>query len=87
MLSFERRDSFMDINWQFNNPANPADAQIGPQAYDNHLYYSFGVSALSCLALRAPVTELQHRELPTPTRMPTSPASAVSGRRTFHHVD
>ncbi len=35
--------SFMDINWQFNSPANPADAQIGPQGYDNHLYYSFGV--------------------------------------------
>ncbi|KAH8104124.1 glycoside hydrolase family 5 protein [Cristinia sonorae] len=34
--------TFMDINWQFNNPANPADAAIGPQGYDNHLYYSFG---------------------------------------------
>ncbi|KAJ3487873.1 hypothetical protein NLI96_g3230 [Meripilus lineatus] len=34
--------NFMDINWQHNNPANPADAAIGPQAYDNHLYYSFG---------------------------------------------
>ncbi|KAF5316798.1 hypothetical protein D9619_006733 [Psilocybe cf. subviscida] len=34
--------TFMDINWQHNNPANPADAAIGPQAYDNHLYYSFG---------------------------------------------
>ncbi|THH28373.1 hypothetical protein EUX98_g5821 [Antrodiella citrinella] len=34
--------SFMDINWQFNNPANPAAAAIGPQGYDNHLYYSFG---------------------------------------------
>ncbi|KAF7370984.1 Glycoside hydrolase [Mycena sanguinolenta] len=34
--------SFMDINWQYNNPANPADAAIGPQGYDNHLYYSFG---------------------------------------------
>ncbi|KAJ7230653.1 glycoside hydrolase family 5 protein [Mycena pura] len=34
--------NFMDINWQFNNPANPADAQIGPQGYDNHLYYVFG---------------------------------------------
>ncbi|KAH7922227.1 glycoside hydrolase family 5 protein [Leucogyrophana mollusca] len=41
-----KRDSlttnFMDINWQYNNPANPADAAIGPQTYDNHLYYSFG---------------------------------------------
>ncbi|KAI0630905.1 glycoside hydrolase family 5 protein [Trametes polyzona] len=34
--------NFMDINWQFNDPANPADAEIGPQGYDNHLYYSFG---------------------------------------------
>ncbi|KAF9466200.1 glycoside hydrolase family 5 protein [Collybia nuda] len=34
--------NFMDINWQHNNPANPADAAIGPQIYDNHLYYSFG---------------------------------------------
>ncbi|TFK19960.1 glycoside hydrolase family 5 protein [Coprinopsis marcescibilis] len=34
--------NFMDISWQHNNPANPADAAIGPQTYDNHLYYSFG---------------------------------------------
>jgi len=34
--------NFMDINWQYNNPANPADAAMGPQIYDNHLYYSFG---------------------------------------------
>ncbi|EKM81573.1 hypothetical protein AGABI1DRAFT_118685 [Agaricus bisporus var. burnettii JB137-S8] len=34
--------NFMDINWQHNNPSNPADAAIGPQVYDNHLYYSFG---------------------------------------------
>ncbi|EIW75230.1 glycoside hydrolase family 5 protein [Coniophora puteana RWD-64-598 SS2] len=34
--------SFMDVNWQYNNPSNPADAKIGPQGYDNHLYYSFG---------------------------------------------
>ncbi|KAG7445155.1 glycoside hydrolase family 5 protein [Guyanagaster necrorhizus] len=34
--------SFMDINWQYDNPPNPSDAQIGPQIYDNHLYYSFG---------------------------------------------
>ncbi|KAF9454435.1 glycoside hydrolase family 5 protein [Macrolepiota fuliginosa MF-IS2] len=33
--------NFMDINWQHNNPSNPADAAIGPQIYDNHLYYSF----------------------------------------------
>lgn len=30
----------MDINWQNNNPYNPAEAAIGPQIYDNHLYYS-----------------------------------------------
>ncbi|KIK98196.1 glycoside hydrolase family 5 protein [Paxillus rubicundulus Ve08.2h10] len=34
--------NFMDVNWQYNNPPNPADAAIGPQGYDNHLYYSFG---------------------------------------------
>jgi len=34
--------TFMDINWQQNNPPNPADAALGPQIYDNHLYYSFG---------------------------------------------
>ncbi|KAJ7102987.1 glycoside hydrolase family 5 protein [Mycena crocata] len=34
--------NFMDINWQHNNPANPSDAKIGPQGYDNHLYYVFG---------------------------------------------
>ncbi|KAF9234097.1 glycoside hydrolase family 5 protein [Melanogaster broomeanus] len=32
--------NFMDVNWQYNNPSNPADAAIGPQGYDNHLYYS-----------------------------------------------
>ncbi|KAH6915731.1 glycoside hydrolase family 5 protein [Coprinopsis sp. MPI-PUGE-AT-0042] len=32
----------MDVTWQYNNPSNPADAAIGPQSYDNHLYYSFG---------------------------------------------
>jgi hypothetical protein len=31
--------SFMDILWQYNNPPNPSDAAIGPQAYDHHLYY------------------------------------------------
>jgi glucan endo-1,6-beta-glucosidase len=31
--------SFMDITWQHNNPPNPANAAIGPQAYDDHLYY------------------------------------------------
>ncbi|KAL0568264.1 hypothetical protein V5O48_013724 [Marasmius crinis-equi] len=34
--------NFMDVNWQFNFPANPADAAIGPISFDNHLYYSFG---------------------------------------------
>jgi hypothetical protein len=29
----------MDILWQYNNPPNPSDAAIGPQAYDHHLYY------------------------------------------------
>ncbi|KAI6117179.1 glycoside hydrolase family 5 protein [Pisolithus croceorrhizus] len=34
--------NFMDISWQYDNPPNPANAAIGPQGYDNHLYYSFG---------------------------------------------
>ncbi|KAJ7575553.1 glycoside hydrolase family 5 protein [Mycena floridula] len=33
---------FMDVNWQYNNPANPSKAMDGPQTYDNHLYYNFG---------------------------------------------
>ncbi|KAH9968447.1 glycoside hydrolase family 5 protein [Lactifluus volemus] len=34
--------NFMDILWQYNTPSNPANAAIGAQAYDHHLYYSFG---------------------------------------------
>ncbi|KAG9121348.1 hypothetical protein FRC07_002724 [Ceratobasidium sp. 392] len=34
--------SFMNKGWQRNNPVNPADAAIGPQLYDAHLYFSFG---------------------------------------------
>ncbi|KZT00591.1 glycoside hydrolase family 5 protein [Laetiporus sulphureus 93-53] len=34
--------TFMDVDWQYDDPPNPADAAIGPQGYDNHLYYSFG---------------------------------------------
>ncbi|KAF7346038.1 Glycoside hydrolase family 5 protein [Mycena sanguinolenta] len=34
--------NFMDVNWQFNDPPNPAAAANGPQGYDNHLYYVFG---------------------------------------------
>jgi len=34
--------NFMDILWQYNDPPNPSEAAIGPQAYDHHLYYSFG---------------------------------------------
>lgn len=34
-------NSFMDVNWQYNNPSNPADAAIGPQAYDSHLIYAW----------------------------------------------
>ncbi|KAH9958850.1 glycoside hydrolase family 5 protein [Russula dissimulans] len=37
--------SFMDVLWQFNNPANPSAAAIGPHSYDNHIYYRFGVAA------------------------------------------
>ncbi|KAF9261242.1 glycoside hydrolase family 5 protein [Marasmius fiardii PR-910] len=34
--------NFMDVNWQNNNPPNPADAAKGPIGFDNHLYYVFG---------------------------------------------
>ncbi|KAI6041892.1 glycoside hydrolase family 5 protein [Pisolithus marmoratus] len=33
---------FMDTNWQYDIGSNPADAAIGPQGYDHHIYYSFG---------------------------------------------
>ncbi|KII86072.1 glycoside hydrolase family 5 protein [Plicaturopsis crispa FD-325 SS-3] len=32
--------SFMSVRWQYNNPPNPVNAAIGPQAYDSHVYYS-----------------------------------------------
>jgi aryl-phospho-beta-D-glucosidase BglC (GH1 family) len=52
--------SFMDINWQYNDPPNPADAAIGPQGYDNHLYYSFGgVAAANPVAYLTSVCNLQ----------------------------
>jgi hypothetical protein len=44
MLSAERL--ILEALWTYNNPPNPADAKDGPQAYDDHLYYSFGVSLL-----------------------------------------
>ncbi|KAL6297832.1 glycoside hydrolase family 5 protein [Sparassis latifolia] len=34
--------TFMDVNWQRDDPPNPAYAAKGPQGYDNHLYYNFG---------------------------------------------
>ncbi|CUA70583.1 Glucan endo-1,6-beta-glucosidase B [Rhizoctonia solani] len=34
--------TFQNKDWQYNNPPNPADAAIGPQLYDAHLYFSFG---------------------------------------------
>ncbi|KAG9313184.1 glycoside hydrolase family 5 protein [Chiua virens] len=52
--------NFMDVNWQYNNPSNPADAAIGPQGYDNHLYYSFGgVAAANPDAYLTSVCNLQ----------------------------
>lgn len=37
----------MDVSWQWGDSrGNPADAAIGPMSYDNHLYYSFGVSTV-----------------------------------------
>ncbi|KAF8584224.1 glycoside hydrolase family 5 protein [Ramaria rubella] len=34
--------TFMDVLWQNVQGFNPADAVIGPAAFDDHLYYSFG---------------------------------------------
>ncbi len=47
------RFSFMDVLWQYNNPPNPSDAAIGPQAYDHHLYYRLVriLPFLHCLCL------------------------------------
>lgn len=52
--------SFMDVNWQYDNPPNPANAAIGPQGYDNHLYYSFGgVAAADPTAYMQSICNLQ----------------------------
>ncbi|KLO07787.1 glycoside hydrolase family 5 protein [Schizopora paradoxa] len=52
--------NFMDVGWQHNNPSNPANAQIGPQGYDNHLYYSFGgVAAANPEAYMQSICNLQ----------------------------
>jgi hypothetical protein len=29
----------MNVLWQYNDPPNPSEAAIGPQTYDQHLYY------------------------------------------------
>ncbi|KAF8512338.1 glycoside hydrolase superfamily [Gautieria morchelliformis] len=36
------RTTFMDVLWQNVQGFNPADAAVGPAAFDDHLYYSFG---------------------------------------------
>ncbi|KIJ20487.1 glucan 1,3-beta-glucosidase [Paxillus involutus ATCC 200175] len=52
--------TFMDVNWQYDNPSNPAAAAIGPQGYDNHLYYSFGgVADANPIAYLTSVCNLQ----------------------------
>ena len=33
----------MDVSWQWGPRSNPAEYKDGPQAYDNHLYYAYGV--------------------------------------------
>jgi len=47
----------MDILWQYNNPPNPSDAAIGPQAYDHHLYYRL-VQVPLCVALSCNLTDV-----------------------------
>lgn len=35
--------TFMDVSWQWeNNAGNPAYAENGGNAYDSHIYFSFG---------------------------------------------
>ncbi|KAF7975255.1 hypothetical protein HWV62_10124 [Athelia sp. TMB] len=44
--------TFMDQGWQYKGgPANPASAAIGPQIYDNHMYFNFGGVAPSATEL------------------------------------
>ena len=56
----------MDINWQFNNPANPADAAVGPQGYDNHLYYRYVADNLAGERMELTLFTVSVA-LPTPT--------------------
>ena len=44
----------MDTNWQWAGAPNPADVKDGPQTYDDHLYYSFGVSLPTSTFLTTP---------------------------------
>ena len=61
----------MDVSWQWGNRSNPADAQDGPQTYDNHLYYSFGVSRLT-LVFSGRIAEFRdYRVSPITTQTPT----------------
>lgn len=60
----------MDINWQFNNPANPADAAIGPQGYDNHLYYRCVADDLAVASVKLTLFSVSVASpTPTPTRI------------------
>ncbi|KAJ6485722.1 glycoside hydrolase family 5 protein [Mycena sanguinolenta] len=57
--------NFMDVNWQFNDPPNPADAANGPQGYDNHLYYVFGgVADPNPTAYLTSICSMSARSLP-----------------------
>lgn len=67
----EGQCSFMDVIWQGGDHPNPADAKDGPQGYDDHLYYSFGVS-LTVARFQWNVAEHRdHRASPIPTQSPT----------------
>ncbi|KAG1808935.1 glycoside hydrolase family 5 protein [Suillus subaureus] len=47
--------SFMDVNYQYNNPSNPADMMIGPQAYDNH-----GIAAPDPMSYMTSICNFKH---------------------------
>ncbi|KAI0258700.1 glycoside hydrolase family 5 protein [Gloeopeniophorella convolvens] len=50
--------NFMDVLWQHDSPSNPADAAIGPQSYDDHLYYRLALLSRHPILLIPPPLNL-----------------------------
>ena len=70
-LTVNASRSFMDTNWQHKGAPNPADAKDGPQTYDDHLYYGFGVSLLVWCFRRRRTELCDHRASPIPIQRHT----------------